>query len=330
MSPPAPRAPAATREELMRIASVVGARPQFIKAAAVSRVLRGERGRRLDLSEYLIHTGQHYDADMSAVFFDELSIPRPDVDLGVGSGSHAFTTGQMLLGLETELLAQKPDMVLVYGDTNTTLAAALAAAKLDVPVAHVEAGLRSFNRRMPEEVNRVVADHLSRLLFCPTPTAVANLATEGIGDGVHLVGDVMYDTALFYGDLARRTSDAVERFELAGTPFALATVHRQENTDDDERLAAILAGLTTIADAAPVLLPLHPRTRARLAALGWEDRLAALHVVGPLPYLDTIALERAAAVIVTDSGGMQKEALFYGIPCVTITAAARSSAIVSR
>ncbi len=297
---------------------MVGARPQFVKAAAVSRILRGELGQRLGLSEYLVHTGQHYDENMSQVFFDELSIPRPDVDLGVGSGTHAQTTARMLEGLETVFSGEKADVVLVYGDTNTTLAAALAAAKLDLPVAHVEAGLRSFDRRMPEEINRVVADHLSALLFCPTDAAVANLAREGVATGVHQVGDVMYDAALFYGALAPAKSHVLERLALAPGLFALATVHRQENTDDPERLDGILAGLTEVAERLPVVLPLHPRTRKTVHALGWKQRLASLRVVDPLSYLDMVSLERAAAVIITDSGGVQKEAFFYGVPCVTL------------
>lgn len=302
----------------MKVLSVVGARPQFVKAAAVSRVLRGDLGRELGLSEYLVHTGQHYDHGMSAVFFEELHIPRPDIDLGVGSGPHGAMTGRMLAAIEEVLLRERPGVVLVYGDTNSTLAAALAAAKVNIPVAHVEAGLRSFNRRMPEEVNRVVTDHVSSLLFCPTGTAADNLSREGITHGVELVGDVMYDASLYYRELAAGVSRRREELGLVPGGFALATVHRQENTDDASRLGSILRGLGRLAEDLPVVFPLHPRTRHAVASHGLEPLLNSLLVVEPLGYLDMVVLEQEAALIVTDSGGVQKEAFFYGVPCVTL------------
>ena len=293
----------------MKIVSVVGARPQFIKAAVVSRVLRGQH------QERLLHTGQHYDYEMSEVFFRELDLPRPDINLGVGSASHARQTGEMLIGIEQVLLREKPDGVLIYGDTNSTLAGALAAAKLNLPVAHVEAGLRSFNRAMPEEINRVVADRLSDLLFCPTRTAVENLAREGITAGVHLVGDVMYDLLLQSLPLAERTSTILEALGLQGDTYLLATIHRAGNTDNRENLAGILAGLGATGET--VVLPLHPRTRHALA--GWGLAPAAnVRPIEPVGYLDMLVLERNARLILTDSGGVQKEAYWLGVPCLTL------------
>jgi UDP-GlcNAc3NAcA epimerase len=295
--------------------TVVGARPQFIKAATVSRALRARAGVR----EVLVHTGQHYDDNMSSVFFSEMEIPPPDHNLGVGSASHGAQTGQMLAAIEGILMQERPDCLLVYGDTNSTLAGALAACKLHIPVAHVEAGLRSFNRRMPEEMNRVLADHASDLLFAPTETAVTNLAREGIaGPQVVNVGDVMYDAALFYGERAERGSDVLNRLGVAGAPYVLATVHRAENTDDRERLRTILAALAGVAAELPVVLPLHPRTRATLARLGMADLVGRVLVTDPLGYLDMVMLERHASLVVTDSGGVQKEAFFHGVPCVTL------------
>jgi UDP-N-acetylglucosamine 2-epimerase len=290
----------------VKILTVVGARPQFIKAAPVSRVLRRTH------EEILVHTGQHYDDNMSEVFFRELSIPEPDINLGVGSGSHGVQTGAMLAGIEKVVMEAKPDWVLVYGDTNSTVAGALAAAKLHVRVAHVEAGLRSFDRRMPEEVNRVLADHVSDLLLCPTRVAIHNLAREGIGRGVHLVGDVMYDAFLFNVEAARQESQVLETLGIEPGAFALVTVHRAENTDDAERLRAIVRGLE--ASEQEVVLPIHPRTRSRLT----EALPARIRVVDPVGYIDMLALESAAAVIATDSGGVQKEAYFLGNPCVTL------------
>jgi UDP-GlcNAc3NAcA epimerase len=295
----------------MKIVTVVGARPQFVKAAPVSRALRGRH------LEVLVHTGQHYDYGMSQVFFDELGMPEPDANLGVGSGSHGRQTGEMLIGLEEALLAQRPDWVLVYGDTNSTLAGALAAAKLQIPVAHVEAGLRSFNRAMPEEHNRVLVDHCSDLLFCPTRTSVKNLAHEGITRGVHMVGDVMYDAALQHGSAAADRSHILERLQLRPKGFALATLHRPYNTDDPHRLQETLIALGAL--DLPVVFPIHPRTRDLLATIGNpQSEIDNLKSVDPLSYLDMLALEQSAALILTDSGGVQKEAYFFAVPCVTL------------
>ena len=296
----------------MRVLSIVGARPQFIKAAPVSRALRERH------VEVLVHTGQHYDHAMSDVFFEELGIPKPDVNLGVGSGSHGEQTAEMLVPLEKLLLRERPDCVVVYGDTNTTLAGALAASKLDMPVAHVEAGLRSFDRRMPEEINRVVSDHLSRVLLCPTPAAVGNLRAEGIVDGVELVGDVMLDTAL-YQTRSADESDTLASFGLVPAGYLLATVHRAGNTDSREHLTAIVEALTSL--DRPVVWPVHPRTAKMLAAYGLEDRVVArgdVRAVTPVSYGVMLALLRGAAGVLTDSGGMQKEAYFFGVPCVTL------------
>ena len=293
----------------MKVVSVVGARPQFIKAAAVSGALRKNH------TEVLVHTGQHYDANMSAVFFEELGIPSPDVNLGVGSGPHGEQTGAMLTGIEKVLQTERPDWVLVYGDTNSTLAGALAAAKLHIQVAHVEAGLRSYNRAMPEEVNRVVTDHLSAALFCPSQTAVDNLAAEGITRGVHLVGDVMAEALAFGAERARGRSNVLERLGLAEGKYLLATVHRAENTDDAGRLRNILRAFDTLDE--PVVFPAHPRTRSAIEASGYPP---APHVVviEPVGYLDMVMLEQSARMILTDSGGIQKEAYWLGIPCVTL------------
>lgn len=301
---------------MIKVVTIVGARPQFIKAAAVSRVILNEFSG--SITEVLVHTGQHYDENMSRVFFEELDIPRAKYNLEISGGPHGAMTGRMLEAVEKVLLEEKPDWVLVYGDTNSTLAGALAAAKLHIPVAHVEAGLRSFNMRMPEEVNRIVADRLSTLRFCPTDTAVANLTQEGMSVGVENVGDVMYDVALFYREQARRQSTALVSLGLAEGGFALATCHRAENTDDPHRLAEIVAALADISSRLPVLLPIHPRTRKLLADRGLDKTLGNVRVVDPVPFLDMVALEQAAKVILTDSGGVQKEAFFYGVPCITM------------
>lgn len=298
-----------------RILAIVGARPQFIKAAAVSREILKHPGR---LEEVMVHTGQHYDPNMSQVFFDELEIPAPKYNLEVSGGAHGAMTGRMLEGIEKILLDEKPDWVLIYGDTNSTLAGALAAAKLHIPVAHVEAGLRSFNMRMPEEINRILADRVSTLLLCPTDAAVKNLAREGVSQGVHNVGDVMYDVALYYRERARTSSRILETLNLEEKSFALATCHRAENTDDPARLEGIIRALAEIASDMPVVLPLHPRTRKLLKQFELEQHLAALTVVEPLAFLDMVALEQAAKVILTDSGGVQKEAFFYRVPCITM------------
>ncbi len=302
----------------MLVLTVVGARPQFVKASMVSRAFASRARQGVDLREEILHTGQHYDPAMSQVFFDQLAIPRPVANLEVGSGSHGEVTARMLLGIEAEILARRPDWVLVYGDTNSTLAGALAASKLHVPVAHVEAGLRSYDQRMPEEVNRVVTDHLSRLLLAPTRAAVDNLAREGLTRGVRAIGDVMFDAARVFGDLARRQSDVLQRLRLEAGGYFLATVHRAENVDDPARLSGILEGLGRAARSRVVLLPLHPRTRARILAAGLEGALAPLRVVEPAPFLDMVRLEQEARAILTDSGGVQKEAYFHGVPCVTL------------
>jgi UDP-GlcNAc3NAcA epimerase len=300
----------------LKVVTVVGARPQFIKAATVSRVIRDDYSGRV--SEVLVHTGQHYDDNMSKVFFEELDIPRPKFNLEISGGQHGSMTGRMLEGVENVLLQEKPDWLLIYGDTNSTLAGALAAAKLHIPVAHIEAGLRSFNMRMPEEVNRILADRVSSLLFCPTETAVNNLKAEGVCKGVHNVGDVMYDVALFYRDRAQQNSTVLQTLGLMPDAFALATCHRAENTDDPQRLSSILSALAEIATQLPVVLPLHPRTRKLIGDCGLVPLLKKLTITEPLPFLDMIALEQASRLILTDSGGVQKEAFFYRIPCITM------------
>ena len=300
----------------LKVLSVVGARPQFIKAAAVSRALRAASGVR----EVLVHTGQHFDGNMSDVFFSELGLAAPDHNLGIGNLSHGAMTGRMLESVEQVLLEEAPDWVMVYGDTNSTLAGALAAAKLHIPVAHVEAGLRSFNRRMPEEINRVLTDHAASVLFAPTQAAVEQLAAEGVpADRVHLVGDVMYDAALAYARVAEAQSGILRSLGLAPGRYALATVHRAENTDDPRRLQQICRGLAETAAAMPVVFPVHPRTRAALerAGIGLADR-PGLTLCDPVGYLDMTMLEKSAALVVTDSGGVQKEAYFHGVPCITV------------
>lgn len=300
----------------MKVVTIVGARPQFVKAAAVSRAVLTLPGQPIE--EVLVHTGQHHDANMSDVFFEELGIPQPRYNLAIAGGPHGAMTGRMLEAIEVTLLQERPDWVLVYGDTNSTLAGALAAAKLHIPVAHIEAGLRSFNMRMPEEVNRILSDRVASLLFCPTETAAANLKAEGITRGVHNVGDVMYDIALYYGDQARQTSGIVAKLGVTSGRFALATCHRAENTDDPGKLASILDALRVLAQDMPVVLPLHPRTRKLVQDYGLNDKLSGLTTTEPLPFLDMVSLEQAASLILTDSGGVQKEAFFYGVPCITL------------
>jgi UDP-N-acetylglucosamine 2-epimerase len=295
----------------LKILSIVGARPQFIKAAPVSRALRPLA------HEILLHTGQHYDYGLSAIFFEELHIPQPDYNLGVGSGTHGWQTGQMLMRIEEVLLAEQPDWVLVYGDTNSTLAGALAAVKLHIPVAHVEAGLRSFNRSMPEEHNRVLTDHAADLLLCPTHTAVDNLAHEGISQGIHLVGDVMVDALLYNAQLAEQQSTILSRLSLSPGHYAVVTAHRPRNTDDPARLRAIMSALEEIAQRMPVVFPAHPRTRQAMEALDYRPG-PGLHVIDPVGYLDILALQKNARLLLTDSGGMQKEAYLFGVPCLTL------------
>lgn len=294
----------------MKICTVVGARPQFVKVAPVSRALAAQ-----DWREVLIHTGQHYDYAMSDIFFDELRLARPDYNLGVGSGSHGAQTGRMLIQIEGVLMAERPDITLVYGDTNSTLAAALAAVKLSIPTAHVEAGLRSFNRLMPEEHNRVLADHIAELLFCPTRTAVENLAAEGIVEGVYPVGDVMYDSILFNTALAERHADPLARLGLSPSEYALATIHRPYNTDQPENLAGILEAFARLPHI--VLFLTHPRTCKVIRQHGLSTA-SNVRLLEPVGYLDMLVLEKHAHVILTDSGGVQKEAYFQAVPCVTI------------
>src|SRR5262245_80001 len=293
----------------MKVATVIGARPQFIKCAPLSSELRKVA------REVLIHTGQHYDDNMSQVFFRELNLPTPDYNLRVGSGPQGAQAGEMLKRIEAVLLKERPDSVLVYGDTNSTLAGALAAAKLHIPVAHVEAGLRSFNRRMPEEINRVVTDHLSTLLFCPTQAAVRNLASEGITEGVHAAGDVMYDTTLAAVARAESDSTILEILGLRPKSYAVATIHRAENTDDSPRFLQILAWFEEAAHMRPVIMPIHPRTRRVVASLGAPK---GVRLIDPLGYIDMTRLVHEAAAIFTDSGGLQKEAYFHRVPCVTL------------
>jgi len=295
----------------MKVLTIVGARPQFIKAWPVGRALRA-----LGIEEFLVHSGQHYDERMSQVFFDEMGIRAPDRNLEIGSGGHGAQTGRMLMALESVMLEQRPDWVLVYGDTNTTLAGALAACKLEIPIAHVEAGLRSYNRSMPEEHNRVLTDHCSDLLLCPTDTAVANLAREGITSGVHLVGDVMYDAVLHFGALARERSTILQTCGTTDGAYVLATIHRAYNTDAPARLLALLRSLDLLPH--PVVLPLHPRTRQRLREAFPDVAFRRLQLIEPVGYLDMLRLEQGARAIVTDSGGVQKEAYFFGVPCFTL------------
>jgi len=294
----------------MKVLTVVGARPQFIKAAPVSRVIRKQG------EEILVHTGQHYDKSMSDVFFDELHIPVPDYHLHVGSKSHGAQTGQMLEKIEEVLVKEKPDCVLVYGDTNSTLAGALAASKLHIPVAHVEAGLRSFNRRMPEEINRVLTDHVSEWLFCPTETAIRHLASEGITKGVHLVGDVMLDAVQYNSRLAHEKSSVLRDIGLEPGTFVLITLHRAENTDDPARLSEIIGAINEL--PLPAVFPLHPRTNNKLKAMNLSISNPNVRVIEPVGYLDMLQLEVNAKKILTDSGGVQKEAFFAKVPCITM------------
>jgi UDP-N-acetylglucosamine 2-epimerase len=337
----------------MKIIMIVGARPQFIKAAAVRRAIRTfnrasvQTGSKKRIREILVHTGQHYDYLMDKVFFEELRLPRPDYHLGAGSGSHAVQTGKMLEGVEGVLEKEKPEIVIVYGDTNSTLAGALAAAKLKIPVAHVEAGLRSYNRTMPEETNRLLTDHLSTLLFCPTAQAVRNLSKEGIRNGdktvVKNVGDVMYDSVLYYSQLAEKKSTILEDLGLYTpnscterfprprsakrggqtvpypTPnYYLATLHRAENTDHPKRLKSIFRALAEIAKDFPVVLPLHPRTKKMIDVHNLLREVKGIQLIDPVSYLDMLKLEKHAKVILTDSGGVQKEAYWFRVPCITL------------
>jgi len=326
----------------MKVVTVVGARPQFIKAAAVSRAIQAfnktsssRHHRSKKIREILVHTGQHYDYLMDRVFFEELKIRKPEYHLGVGSGSHGKQTGMMLERIEAVLQKEEPEVVLVYGDTNSTLAGALAAVKLNIPVAHVEAGLRSYNRAMPEEINRLLTDHLSTILFCPTPQAIRNLSKEGVKDGgrrvVKRVGDVMYDSILHYSKLAEIKSTILRDLNLLSpddsyaldselkTPnYYLATLHRPQNTDDPKRLRSILGILDEIGKDAPVILPLHPRTKKMMEAYHLLTASKRIKLIEPVSYLGMLKLEKNAKAILTDSGGVQKEACWFRVPCFTL------------
>jgi UDP-GlcNAc3NAcA epimerase len=300
----------------LKICTVVGARPQFIKAAAVSRIIRESD----NITEVIIHTGQHYDDNMSGQFFEELDIPKPTYQLNIGSGTHGVQTGRMLADIEGVLLKEKPDCLLIYGDTNSTLAGALAASKLHIPVAHVEAGLRSFNRKMPEEINRVATDHMSDLLFTPSINSKNQLLKEGTDPSkIFNVGDVMYDATLFYNEKNAVRETIVDKLGLQSKSYALATIHRADNTDCSTRLKNIVDALIHFSKENSVILPLHPRTRT---ALEREELLAPLEkkvkVIEPVGYLDMLALEKHAMLIITDSGGVQKEAYFNQVPCITL------------
>lgn len=300
---------------MKKILTVLGARPQFIKAASVSRAFAQLNG----LREVLVHTGQHFDANMSEIFFNELELPKPEINLGISSSSHGAMTGDMLKQLERVMQEQQPDMVVVYGDTNSTLAGALAASKLNIPIAHIEAGLRSFNRQMPEEINRVLTDHCSDLLFTPTDSGSANLVNEGITpDKIRQCGDVMFDSAVYYGELANRRGLSPDTFGVKDKGYVLATIHRQENTDHVEKLHNILLALNEVAKELPVVFPIHPRTENAINAANLHHLLKNIITIEPTGFLEMIVLERGAVVVTTDSGGVQKEAFFHSVPCVTI------------
>ncbi len=297
----------------MKIVSIVGARPQFIKAAPVSTELRKKH------EQLLLHTGQHYDDNMSKVFFEELDIPRPDINLEIGSDSHARQTAAIMIGVEKYLQQEQPDVVLIYGDTNSTLAGAIAAVKLHIKIAHVEAGLRSFNRAMPEEINRIVADKVADILFCPTNTAVENLAHEGITNGVFNIGDVMYDAALKFAPIAEKKSQVFDRLQVQPKNYFLITLHRAENTDHFENLCNIVTAI--IKSKNRIVFPVHPRTVKLLKQYQLYERLERsdnIILLEPVSYIDMIVLEKNAQKILTDSGGVQKEAYFYQVPCITL------------
>lgn len=315
---------------MIKLLTIIGARPQIIKAAAISRAVREKFAGQVE--EHILHTGQHYDANMSEVFFRELGIPEPDYNLHVGSGSHGVQTAKIIEGIEAVLMEQHFDGVIVYGDTNSTLAAAVAASKIHVPVFHVEAGLRSFNMGMPEEINRIVCDQLSSVLFTPTLTGLRNLESEGFssiksrvrfadgrGQRVVLSGDVMYDNSMYFSAMADVQSDIIERLGLRYRQFVLATIHRPANTDNPENLKSILRALSDIAaKGMDVVLPLHPRTKKRIEDLGLQIEDFRLKVIEPASFFEIIRLEKNAAIVMTDSGGVQKEAFFYGTPCVIL------------
>lgn len=299
--------------------SIIGARPQFIKAAALCRELSNDERQYPGIEHILVHTGQHYDDNMSNVFFRELEIPNPTYNLGIGSLSHGAQTGQILEAVEEVLVKEKPDWVIVYGDTNSTLAGTLAAVKLHLRVAHIEAGLRSYNRNMPEEINRLISDHISTIRFCPTVTAIDNLHKEGIFEGVELVGDVMFDCALYYSEKAKSIEkEVLDEYRIYPKHYYLATIHRAENTDFPNRLANIIHALNESSSAeCPIVLPLHPRTHAKLQSLNVSFS-EHVHLLEPVSFLKMVILEKNANIILTDSGGVQKEAYFYKVPCITM------------
>ncbi len=317
----------------MKLVTVIGARPQIIKAAALSRAIKNHFSDRIQ--EIIVHTGQHYDDNMSQVFFDELGIPRPDYNLHVGSASHGVQTARMTEGLESILIKEQPDFIVLYGDTNSTLAGAVAAAKIHVPIVHIEAGLRSFNKTMPEEINRIVCDHCSTLLFSPTKAGFENLKREGFpidneppytidSPKVYHCGDIMYDNSLHFADIAEAKTDIIQRLELTGKPFILATIHRDSNTDQPERLNAIFNALIRLSNECQVVLPLHPRT-AKLLKTNLDGEKQAqlfnnpsISLIPPVSFLEMIALERHARLVMTDSGGVQKEAYFFQKPCIIL------------
>ncbi len=317
----------------MKLVTVIGARPQIIKAAALSRAIKNQFSDRIQ--EIIVHTGQHYDDNMSQVFFDELGIPRPDYNLHVGSASHGVQTARMTEGLESILIKEQPDFIVLYGDTNSTLAGAVAAAKIHVPIVHIEAGLRSFNKAMPEEINRIVCDHCSTLLFSPTKAGFENLKREGFpidneppytidSPKVYHCGDIMYDNSLHFADIAEAKTDIIQRLELTGKPFILATIHRDSNTDQPERLNAIFNALIRLSNECQVVLPLHPRT-AKLLKTNLDGEKQAqlfnnpsISLIPPVSFLEMIALERHARLVMTDSGGVQKEAYFFQKPCIIL------------
>jgi len=295
----------------MKIVSIIGARPNFIKSIAVSREIRKE------FEEILIHTGQHYDYEMSDLFFEELRIPEPDYHLGIGSGMQGEQVGKMLIAIEAVLLKEEPDLALVYGDTNSTLGGALAAAKHNIPVAHVEAGLRSFDRNMPEEINRVLTDHISNLLFCPTQVTVDNLAKEGITEGVCLVGDVMADTLEYNKEIAEKRSKILEELGLQDKGYLVATVHRQSNTDNRENLKNIIGAFCEL--DCPIVFAAHPRTVKYMKQYGFCKKLSKnIRLIKPPGYMDMLKLMSHARKILTDSGGIQKEAYMLKVPCITL------------
>jgi UDP-N-acetylglucosamine 2-epimerase len=306
---------------MLKIVSIVGARPQFIKISPICREIeKSNKNRNIRIEHIIVHTGQHYDEEMSQIFFEQLQIPKPDFDLGVGSGNHGFQTGRMLEKIEEVLLKQNPKFVLIFGDTNSTVAGALAASKLHITVGHVEAGLRSFNRRMPEELNRIVADHLSDMLFAPTRTALANLDKEGLSYNSLLTGDIMYDAILSFKELARQKSSLQNLITFPQNKYAVATIHRAENTDNLSNLENIMNAFNRIAsDYLPLVFPVHPRTQkfVREKLQNWKPH-TNLHLIDPIGYLDMVKLVDESVFVLTDSGGLQKEAFFLGKPCVTL------------